>query len=42
MTGLFKKSYLNQRSLNTMRLGFIQRFTTASQEHYHYEEGCLA
>jgi len=19
--------------------GFIQRFTTASQEHYHYEEG---
>ncbi|WP_449405068.1 DUF7710 domain-containing protein [Hymenobacter baengnokdamensis] len=22
--------------------GFIQRFTTASQEHYHYEDGRLA
>lgn len=32
--GLFKPKRESQRSA-----GFIQRFTSGSQEHYHYEQG---
>ncbi|WP_426492125.1 DUF7710 domain-containing protein [Hymenobacter sp. 102] len=40
MTGRNRKAFFSQPNRSEQyTTGFIQRFTSASQEHYHYENG---